>query len=250
MLTENTNGDYHFLPAVEPYSSGVVADPGSEILHVRLRESADWKSGFEIVDAALSAAGRPRAALCGVELRCPRPHPMEGFVVFNKEYADLLRSWDLLISGVNPLARTNVAPLHDPPERTHLYAFSYTREATAETDQTTFVVAGAGELHSREFVSDGIIRRGESSLDAMREKAEYVMGVMSKRIVGLGVRWEDATCVDVYTAHPVDDLLADVVLPGAGSAGRYGISVFATRPPIDEIEFEMDVRGVRVEEVV
>jgi len=79
------------------------------------------------------------------------------------------------------------------------------------------------------------------------EKSSYVLGVMSERLTGLGGCWESVTAVDVYTAQPVDVLLEKALLPGLGSAVRHGLPLFPTRPPIVDIEFEMDLRGVLTE---
>ena len=35
-VTLNPKGGYRFLPGIEPYSSGVIAEPGFEIVHVTL----------------------------------------------------------------------------------------------------------------------------------------------------------------------------------------------------------------------
>ena len=55
------------------------------------------------------------------------------------------------------------------------------------------------------------------------------------------------TATDVYTVHPLDSLLTDVLLPRMGAAALRGVVWYPTRPPIEEIEFEMDLRGVRTE---
>ena len=247
MLTPNPNGNYGFLPGIDPYSSGVIADAGYEVVHVRLASPVEWRTGFDLVESHLAANDRPRSALCGIQLRCPRPHTMDGFVAFNSDYVALLDSWGLILNGKNPVARTNVAPVREPPSETHLYAFSFTRRS--EREGRTFVVAGAGELRSRALDSGGILRRGETDSGAMREKAAYVMNVMSKRLEGLGVGWDLVTCMNVYTVHPVDDLLEKALVPVARTAVSRGVTLHFTRPPIVEIEFEMDVRGVRWEAV-
>jgi len=249
MLIHHPEGGYGFLPAIQPYSSGVIAGPEWEIVHVRFRTSMPWCGGFGRIDAVLSAVNRPRTALCAIGLRCPVPHPMAGFISFNDDYFEVLTSWGVLVDGQNPVARTNVAPVSDAPAETHLYSFSYTRPRTVDATPS-FVVSGAGELHSSELVSEAIIRRGETSADALHEKATYVMGVMTRRLEGLGVGWDDVTCVNVYTAHPVDALVEKVVAPAGRPAGRNGITLHHTRPPIEEIEFEMDVRGVQTEHLL
>lgn len=192
----------------------------------------------------LRGSGRGRHALCGVELRCPKPYPMDGFIRFNEDYCGLLASWDLHMDGMNPVARTNVAPLHNPPDDITMHGFSYTMPCREENGRT-FVIAGAGELLEGELVRDGIVRRGETGPDAMREKAAYVVKEMADRLAGLGATWDEVTAVDVYTAHGLDRVLDEVVFPAVGPAERHGVSLFRARPPVIGIEFEMDLRGVR-----
>jgi hypothetical protein len=84
----------------------------------------------------------------------------------------------------------------------------------------------------------------------MREKAAYVMGCMSERLGGLGVGWDDATAVDVYTVHDLFPLLRSHILSAARGAARHGVNWRFARPPILDIEFEMDVRGVRTERIL
>jgi hypothetical protein len=111
----------------------------------------------------------------------------------------------------------------------------------------TFAVAGAGELLDGLLVGSGIIRRGETSPADMREKAAYVLRVMEERLHGLGGDWEQVSAVDVYTVHSVDDLAEDLILPAVGGAGRHGLHWHQARPPVQDIEFEMDLRGLRIE---
>ena len=246
MLIANPKGHFRFLKGIAPYSSGAVADAGYEVVQATFLDAPPWREGFERIDAHLKAVGRDRHALCGVALRCSKPYPMDGFVAFNRAYCTLLEEWGILVDGENPVARTNVAPVNDPPGDPVVYGFFYT-VSTEGSGGETFVVAGAGELHSRELDSGGIIRRGETSAEAMKEKAAYVVSVMGKRLAGLGGTWEQVTAVDVYTAHPFEGQVEKVVLDGVGKATRLGGRRFYTRPPVEEIEFEMDLRGVRRE---
>ena len=85
MLIAHPKGHYHFLQGIDPYSCGIIADPGYEIIHVTLAEALPWRAGFERVDAHLTAEGRDRYALCGIELRSPAPFTMQGFIDFNSE---------------------------------------------------------------------------------------------------------------------------------------------------------------------
>jgi hypothetical protein len=249
MLVENERGHYAFLTGIAPYSSGAVALPGYEIVHAHFQKPVQWKKGFDCIAEHLKDEGQDRFALCGVELRCPEPYSMDGFIDFNKGYCAVLEDLGLYLDDMNPIARTNVSPEFGAPEEPALYGFSYTVPAKGDVG-TTFVAAGAGELNSPKLISEAIIRRGDLSSDAMHEKATYVMKVMEKRMTGLGGSWDLVTVADVYTVHPVIDVLEDVVFPKMGTAAIHGVQWFHARPPIVEIEFEMDLRGVRKEIVI
>ena len=246
MLIQNPRGNYRFLQGIEPYSCGVIADPGYQIVHVTLAHWLPWRLGFERVDAYLKSAGLERPALCAMELRCPVPFTMDGFLAFNQQYCSVLDSWGLLVDGLNPLARTNVSPADNPPEESVLHGFSYVCAGGGE-HQPSVIVAGAGELREGFLENERIIRRGETDREAMKEKSLYVMGVMEERLRGLGTSWESIGRVDVYTIHPVDALVEEIVLPRLGSTSRHGINWYRSRPPVVEIEYEMDTRGVERE---
>ncbi len=249
MLRDVVTGGYRYLPGIGAFSSGVIAMPGFEIVHVTLGAPVPWREGFtRVIDEHLGAAGRPRTALCGIELRSPAPFTFEGFAEFNEGYRSLLAEWKILIGDDNPLPRTNVAPVAAAPREPSLYAFDYT--VAGGTAAPTFVVAGAGEMRDRGQRAAGIVRHGETSVDAMREKARFVMGVMQERMKALGAEWSRATTIDVYCAESIHGFLVDEILRPAGAAGIHGVRWFPSRPPIQGLEFEVDVRGVRRELIV
>jgi len=244
-LVTNPKGGYRFLPGIEPYSSGVVAEPEREIIHVTLAIPLPWHDGMLAARRYLEGLGLVKQTMCGVELRCPEPHSLDGFLEFNNEYRNLLEDWDMWVGDQNPVARTNVSPVEGAPTETTLHAFSYVEPS--ETQRTTFVVAGGGELPHRELERERIVRVGETSDDAMRDKATCVVGIMRHRLTKLGGSDELLTAIDVYTAHPLQALLSDIVIPEFAAAKRLGVQWFYSRPPVREIEFEMDMRGVRRE---
>jgi hypothetical protein len=245
-LIDHPTGGYRFLPGIAPYSCGVVSQPGFEIAHVTMHRPAPYREGMERIRRSLEAEGRPVSALCGVELRSPRPFSFEGFAEFNAGYARILEDWGVFVDGVNPVARTNVAPEVAPPGSPTLYAFSYARPC-GPGQPPTFVVAGAGELPEGVLEAGAIVRRGETGPEAIAEKARFVMGLMGARLRGLGGAWGMVTAVDLYTIHPVSPMLPEVVLGPIGSASDHGVRWFFSRPPIEEVEYEMDLRGVRSE---
>jgi len=241
MLLHNSEGNYSFLRGGAPYSAGVVASEGFTVEHVRLTSSMSWRAGFDAVSQHLQAAGRPRAALCGVELRSPAPLTFDGFREFNAGYADLLKSWNVFVDGVNPIARTNVAPELDPPVEPSVYAFSYT--VPSPSAGPSFVVAGAGELPDNTTDLNAIIRRGETSPDAVEEKARFVLDLLQKRLFGLGMAWKDVTATNAYTVLDLNAALRSEVLARLDRGARHGVTWYYSRPPIAELEFEMDVRA-------
>lgn len=245
MRIANPKGNYSFVKGISPYSAGVAASPGFEIEHARLHPALPLRAGFEAVDRHLKSLGRPRQALCGIELRSPRPFSFQGFADFNAGYVDILKSWDILRDGLNPVARTNVAPEFRPPSEALLHGFSYT--IPSERAGVTFVVAGAGELPEGSLDPHDVVRRGEVSLDALKEKARFVLGLMESRMRELGADWPDVTTSDFYTAHDIHPLLASEILPRLGAAAAQGLTWHYSRPPIVSIEYEMDLRGVRRE---
>lgn len=250
VLCPHPSGQYSYLPGIEPYSCGVVAAPGYRISRMELPAPMPWRRGFEgFIDLVLRDRGLSRGALCGVELRSPAPFPMNGFIDFNRGYLDLLRAWGLLLGSVNPIARTNVVPFVAPPTEVVLHAFSYVHavpSSAPEMGRSTFVVAGAGELREARLDASGIVRRGELSSDALREKCDFVISTMDARLRGLGVDWNSVTRTTVYTIHSLDAPIRDRLLAGMGPAARRGILWDVARPPVIDIEFEMDLHGLGV----
>jgi hypothetical protein len=245
-LMHHPAGNYQFLPGISPYSAGVVAAPGFEIVHVTFVEPPPCRVGFERIAAFLEGRRRPRAALCALELRSPRPFTFEGFADFNAEYAETLRSWDVFVDGINPVARTNVAPIVSPPAAPVIHAFSFT-QPVEESYGATFVVAGAGELPEGVLARDSIAALGDASPAGLRAKAAFVLGLMEGRLRGLGVDSAAVTAIDVYTAHDFHPLMEELILRRLPAGARQGVAWHFARPPISEVEFEMDVRGVRGE---
>src|SRR5207249_4343259 len=81
-MNEQPKGGYRFLPGICPYSCGVAAAPGYEIIHVTLSRLVPYQQGFEIIARHLERRDRPRQALCAMELRSPAPFSMAGFIQF------------------------------------------------------------------------------------------------------------------------------------------------------------------------
>jgi hypothetical protein len=248
MLTENKAGNYSFLKGIAPYSAGVIAEAGFEIVHIRLARYVPLRAGFDAIEAQVRKGGRPLQAICGMELRSPKPFSFAGFNQFNAGYVDVLKKWDLLVDGMNPVARTNVAPAVNLPAEPSLYGSSYTVPSDAK--RKTFVVAGAGELPEGSLDPHDVVRPGESTPAAILEKMRFVIGLMESRLKGLGVSWSDVTVSEIYSVHDVHPFLEKELFRRQEGGGAHGITWHCSRPPVEGIEYDMDLRGCATELVI
>ena len=65
---------------------------------------------------------------------------------------------------------------------------------------------------------------------------------MERRLQALGFDWSAATETDVYTVHDLHPFLQDeIVRRGATPAG---LTWHFARPPVKDLDYEMDVRGI------
>ena len=240
-------GSYRFVPSVFQYSAGVVAQPGHEITRVRFRSPVPLKEGFARIERMITAAGRPLTAFCACELRSPAPFTEQGFRAFNEIYVVTLEKWGLFDGKTNPVARSNVCPPVAAPAEPSFHAFSFT--VAAADAAPTFVVAGSAEAREGgASYKERTVRHGETSADAMREKAQYVLGEMERRLAFFGFGWADTTATQVYTVQDLHPFLADEIV--RRSAAHSGLTWHYARPPVIDLEFEMDCRAIYHEQVM
>lgn len=245
--TQMEAGGYSFIPALLRYSAGVGALPGYQIERIRFSDVVPLRQGFERIAALLKAQNRPLAALCACDLRSPEPFNEQGFADFNSVYAGILREWGIVDGDINPVARTNVSPEIGAPTEPGFHAFSYTVPST--DGQRTFVIAGSGEVpEGKDNYRDHIVRRGETDAEAMREKARWVIGEMERRMAFFDAGWQDTTSVQIYTVHDIHPFLGDELV--SRGAGRHGLTWHYTRPPVIDLDYEMDCRRLFVERVI
>ena len=242
-------GGYRFIPAVFQYSGGVAAEAGFRIERVRFRHPLPLARGFERAAEIITARGRPLTAFCACELRSPAPFSDASFRAFNELYAGTLGRWDIYDSQsrVNPVARSNVCPEIAPPAEPCFYAFAFT--VAHANAAPSFVIAGSGEAREGgALYRERTVRYGETSAEAMREKAVFVLGEMQRRLALLGFTWADTSASQVYTVHDLYPFLADEIVPRG--AARAGLTWHYCRPPVRGLEYEMDCRAVAVEHFV
>ena len=240
-------GGYRFVEGVFQYCAGVAALPGFRIERVRFPNIVPVGHGFARIADFLRAAGRPLTALCACELRSPTQFTDEGFLAFNKSYVAVLNEWGLMARGANPVARSNVCPEIDPPAAPGLYAFSYT--VPGDGAPPSFVIAGSGESQEGNATyRERTVAWRDTSPDGMRAKAHHVHNVMEARMAALGSAWPEVTGVQIYTVYDVMPFLADDIV--RRGAARHGVTWHYARPPVIDLEYEMDVRGVHSEWVL
>jgi hypothetical protein len=239
-------GGFRYAPGVFQYSAGVAALPGYAIRRVRFRQPVALTEGFRRIKATLEEAGRPTLAFCACELRSPKPFTEGGFAEFNRHYVGTLAEWGLFDGTKNPVARSNVCPEIDPPSEPSFHAFSFTVPAANET---SFVISGSAEAsEGASSYESKTVRLGETTPDAMREKAQFVLSEMERRMQHLGFAWSDTTDTQVYTIHDLFPFFGDEIV--RRGAARNGLTWHFNRPPVQKLEFEMDCRRVSQERVI
>jgi hypothetical protein len=238
---------YRYIPGPFQYSAGVAALPGHAIERVRFANPVPLAEGFRRIEAFLRSAELPLTAFCACELRSPAAFTDAGFIAFNRTYVGTLEQWGIVANDQNPVARSNVCPEIGKPAEPGFHAFSYVSQ-TADL-RPSFVVAGSGEAQEGSGpYREKTIRHGETSPDAIADKARFVLGVMEARMTALGTTWASTTAVQVYTVHDLFPFLGGEIV--ARGAARHGLTWHFCRPPVIGLEYEMDCRGVATERVI
>jgi hypothetical protein len=240
-------GNYRFIPAVFQYSSGAAADSGFEVERVRFDKLLPLAEGFAQAAKYIQAAGRPLTSFCACELRSPAAFTEDGFRKFNEHYVKTLAEWKIFDGTTNPVARSNVCPEIDPPAEPSFYAFSFTRPGPGT--MPSFVIAGGAELRGGNGTyPERIVRYKDLSPDAMKEKVRFTVGSMEERLGEFGYGWKDTTAVQAYTVYDFHPVLVDELV--RHGALRSGLTWQFARPPVVDLEFEMDCRRVARETVI
>jgi hypothetical protein len=233
MLARNPAGNYRFLAREgSPFSGGVLADPGFGLVHATFERPRALEKGLEAAARHLQKAARPVHAIASFELRIPEPFTAEAFGAFNRSYIERLRSMGLAVDQLLPAARTNVAAALGDVSEPSLYAMTYT--VPSERDRPAFVMSGVPEEKPGEL---------SSMLDS-------IMRILTAGMAEVGVSCKDATAIQLYGDDEVQGLLVEHVLGRVGPAAIHGIHWFPSRPPIQGLRLEIDVRSVGMELVL
>jgi hypothetical protein len=251
MTRDFAAGNYRFIPAVFQYSSGAAADPGFEIERVRFDRLTPLAHGFAQAAKYIQAAGRPLTSFCACELRSPAAFSEAGFLAFNQHYVKTLAEWSIFDGTSNPVVRSNVCPEIDPPAEPSFYAFSFTRPGLGERAATTpdFVIAGGAEARGGPgSYPERIVRYRDLSPAGLKEKIEFTVREMESRLAAFGFGWKDTMAVQAYSVHDFHPVMVDELV--RRGAARSGLTWHFARPPVIDLEFEMDCRRVTREVVI
>jgi hypothetical protein len=240
-------GSYRFIPAVFQYSSGAAAASGYEIARVRFDKMPSLADGFAQIANYIQAAGRPLTSFCACELRSPAAFTEDGFRRFNEHYVKTLAEWKIFDGTINPVARSNVCPEIDPPSEPSFYAFSFTRPTQGTAP--SFVIAGGAEARGGAgSYSERIVRYRDVGAEGLKEKVRFTVGEMESRLGAFGFTWKDTTAAQAYTVHDFHPVIADELV--RRGATRSGLTWHFARPPVIDLEYEMDCRRVMREMVI
>ena len=240
-------GTYRYIPGNSAYSAGVAAEPGYDIVGLRFVKALPVPAAFLALDRELEARSLGSTAVVGFELRSPEPVDPAAFANFNAVYQELLAERGMLRDGVNPVARTNVAPVRNPPGDVVVSGvFVVRRCATAA--RADFVIAGSGEATGSPQ-PENIVAFGDASQEGLAQKADFVLREMRSRLTAVGAGPDDPNVINVYTQHEICGLPA-MIERQLAAAGKYGYVHWRAAPPVTGLDFEMDCRHLSASEVI
>lgn len=118
----------------------------------------------------------------------------------------------------------------------------------ANTFASDFATSGAAEWPDPPRYRDNIVRLGETSPDALRDKLRFALGDLESRFEIMGLGWRDVTSMRLYTVHDMHAALLSEAAPrGALTAG---LEWHFVRPPVVDLEIEIDARRVSREVLI
>ena len=141
------------------------------------------------------------------------------------------------------MARSNVCPEIDAPAEPSFYAFSFTRQiqGTATASAPAFVIAGGAEARGGSgSYPERIVRYRDLSADGLKEKVAFTVREMESRLDAFGFGWKDTTGVQAYTVHDFHPVMTQELVQRG--ATRSGLTWHFARPPVVDLEYEMEDR--------
>jgi hypothetical protein len=229
------------------FSRGVATQPGYEFHRVRFLNRPLLEPGLRAMRAFITAQGRPPGALAAVELRLPAPLSGADGAAANAAYAVALHDAGFVVPGdVRPEARSNMAPLVDPPAALSIHAFTFAVPAPAQATPSAcdYVISGRPDISD----SGEMIAGHDYASAGMQKKAAFILGWLTDRITELGGDPARATGFQIYTRHAIDGIIVDPL--SRNPLSRAGFTLVPGDPPGTAFELEFDVRSVSRELVI
>jgi hypothetical protein len=251
MMRDFAAGNYRFIPAVFQYSSGACALEGFEIERVRFDKLLPLAEGFARAAAYIQSSGQKLTSFCACELRSPAAFTEAGFLAFNQHYVKTLAEWGIFDGTTNPVARSNVCPEIDPPAEPSFHAFSFVRPIQGQRRAAIadFVIAGGAEARGGTgSYPERIVRYRDLSPEGLKAKVAFTVREMESRLAAFGFGWKETIATQAYTVHDFHPAMIDELV--RRGAARSGLTWHFARPPVIDLEFEMDCRRVTRETVV
>lgn len=243
-LIEYPAGNYKVLPSGAAYCSGIIPDPGYEVVRVEVNPWLALDEAYAFIENHLKEVGRPVHAFCGIELRVPQALTFDKWSSFNVPYLAQLRKWGLMHGDFSGVCRSNIALDIHPPAVTSMCAFSYVAAATSTAP--TFLLSGQADIGP----GNKIIAEGSVDFQAMQTRTRFTIDTVSDTLRKLGFSWEDTTRIALFHVHEIPDLWGSTLLGVVGEPIRRGVLVYRARPPIAGGEVELEARAIRQEWVI
>ena len=92
------------------------------------------------------------------------------------------------------------------------------------------------------------MRYRDLSPEGLKDKVGFTVREMESRLAELGFGWKDTTAAQAYTVHDFHPVMIDELV--RRGAARSGLTWHFARPPVVDLEFEMDCRRVSRETVI
>ena len=249
MTRDFAPGNYRFIPAVFQYSSGAAALPGYEIERVRFDKWLPLADGFAQVAKYIQAAGRPLTSFCACELRSPAAFTEDGFRKFNEHYVKTLARVGPLRRLHQPGGAQQCLPRDRSAVRAVILRLLVHPAGPSGTPTPSFVIAGsARSARGRGSYPERTVRYRDLSPEGLKEKVGFTVGAMEGRMGELRLRLEGCDRrAGLYRARFSPGLADELV---AAAPRVRGLTWHFARPPVIDLEYEMDCRRVMREMVI
>ena len=243
-------GGYRFITHAFQYSGGVAAEPGFRIERARFASPPKLADGFDAIEAHLSRLGRPPTAFCACELRSPAQFTEAGFVAFNRHYVAAAGDVGHLPRRGQPGGALECLPRDRPAGRAGVLRLQLhgAERATATRPRALSAPAAARRA-----------RAAPATPSASSGSATSRPTACARRRASSSARWSGAWRRSA-SAGPTSPRRRSIrsststrfspTRSSAAARRAAGLTWHYARPPVQGLDYEMDVRGLARELVI